>query len=64
MTDAQKERFDAWFNDCVTTHRHFAHTVRDVILPRKLASISAETEIEEYLDDLERALRAMRREGG
>lgn len=64
LTDEQKVRFDAWFDDCVTTHRHFAYTVRDVILPQRLASISAATDIDGYLDELEGALRAMRHKGG
>lgn len=60
LTIEQKARFDDWFDDCNTTHRHFAHTVRDIVLPHKLNEATSSNEIDTYLGELERSLKAMR----
>jgi hypothetical protein len=60
LSKEQEKRFNNWHRDCATTHKHFADAVRDVVLPRQLMTFTKEEEVEEYLDDLDRAVRAMR----
>lgn len=61
MSREQQARFDAWVKDASTTNLAFTETVVAKILPDKLANeFVTPQDIDDYLQQLENALAAMR----